>query len=1268
MLGLGPYTPVRVLVPWNRNAETSEAEDHHQEALRRALQPDELWLVGTVDAQQKYAAKVPHARFLTIPKGVDESEFWSMFEVVVSGLRSLPAGEAPHEVHLDLTHGFRTQPMFLLTAVRYVCRLWSDRLALAGVYYNCFEPRRSSPGQGPIMAPDPGAARHDGLDTPTASLLAVDPLLDLEQVAAEIQSLLGHAVASPLAARLESVARSRIDVIRRAHEPELSSLAPPARNARLGELRRDDPALGLLTRFAKDLRTLGAVVGLNFTPAAAEVIRDLCRHSEEARVAFTGDLRPIGDALVAMTGELQSLLPADSAPLWPWHVALARWCLARGLDQQALTHAEELMVTRACEEAGRSPLDLDARGAVGRPLKGLCNREKEEYAALPDCWRAILDPWRTVTVRRNQVNHAFMRREGNEDPISTHRKVREAVESLLVAIEKLPRFPDPPRDLGTGLESPPGSGGMEGCDPEAPTDGGTERCTPGPAPPTPRGFPPRPSPRSAAEILAELGRLVGRWGTEKEAKLSSLASELRTHHPESVAELDRLLAIHGRITDLLDRAYRAGSVGRGAPSPSDLVREARELDIDGLEGLVGEKFRKGSSARARREKERAASRRGGPLSTVQPRPSHARPTSTGVGPALARSAPPAPEGLHPNDLRALEPSPRWTFLLDETGHDFGESHSGQAGRFVGLLVPEGAGLAALPRAWHAVTVEDPAEIDGVVQSILDGPVGVVGLTLQALPATPGERWLDGMRALVDWALRMIPLDGPTHIEVLIEARPPFKPKHDQVLLQRDALALLARSWPDRARDITLEVRTITKDEHPLNGYVDAVAFTWGSPAAASKERRRRSGLIGTCLIDMPARELQDCWDAWDQPGGLAPTAWSALIRGSDAANRASVVWAILSALKHTCRDDPRRWQGYLDEARRHLYDGAVNLHTLGNMVDWLEEARPRVAQLPGTLRLVWLTTRLARANHLGEVEHQWLAELQSLSATLLDEAAPLCAEADLHLAVTATNRFDFSGATASLRRWLEQPVAAPGLLRWGQLCSSLGQHLAFNGDHTEALELFAHALDAFDRLSDPELRRSNRSQTSCYAAIAAMDLEAGRVPAAHSRGSLESFLGASIAASITRLGPSASDGDRYPHHTLLRWLVTHGTVEERNRYLDTHAHWSTGEGHPWPLIVAYRALLLRSRAPEEAVDLLVDAAGLAFVADQGPTVRSIGAAIRASAVTWGARWPESEAVLRELRVALPSAAARLDRIAAFVAEPGDDPLALLVEVLPFNFR
>lgn len=768
-------------------------------------------------------------------------------------------------------------------------------------------------------------------------------------------------------------------------------------------------------------------------------------------------------------------------------------------------------------------------------------------------------------------------------------------------------------------------------------------------------------------IITEAEQFLLSWKDETTQRLNELHREIKEAHPDAEPIIASIQARRERAQCLLKRAYKDGG-GSKKYRWKDLEQEAADLEIPGLLKAMQQQREQGQKAAARYRDSRQKIRNGQSLTTVCPRKSSScKATKPVQGILRQREAPPPTDRLHPNDIRGLAPQSSWTLLLDETGSDFGGDirSKGLSGKFVGLLVPDnGNCLHPLKSGWHAIDCVKTDDIDQVVQAVLDAPCGVLGITTSALPEDPNERWFDGMLGILEWVLRLLPLKGHTKLNVAIEARPPFKPGQYGKAVVRDVVAHLARAWPDRAKLLEVSLKVIGKDGHPLNGYVDALAFTWGSQNPASRERLKCSGLEGTCLLNVTSRDLAASWDAWDQPGGLSPLLWRDLASSPDGPKPNTITHAILSSLSDKCKRDVSIWQTYLDEAKSHLYGGAFNVTTVGRMVEWLEAAAPDASAIPPAIRLAWLTAKLAGANHVGKTESKWLQELNELSEKLREEDASVCCFAALHIAVSATNRFDFDTASKVLEEWSDLPPSIPGLRLWGQVKSSIGQHLAFAGKLAKAREAFSEALRAFARLSDPSVRAQELSQTSCYYSITMMDDTS--VSDAEAYAALSEYLGnpETAAESYATL---TDDGTKFMHHTLLRYLVFRGNQTVKDKYLKHQRSWECGTGHPWPLINAYRAILLRNRDNAEAQNLILDARDGALCPTQGATMHLIGSVLGAVGLSWGVDWPDAEGVLERLTRELPFAAASIQVIQDSIHKPVEST-AIMRAALPFNFR
>ena len=372
----------------------------------------------------------------------------------------------------------------------------------------------------------------------------------------------------------------------------------------------------------------------------------------------------------------------------------------------------------------------------------------------------------------------------------------------------------------------------------------------------------------------------------------------------------------------------------------------------------------------------------------------------------------------------------------------------------------------------------------------------------------------------------------------------------------------------------------------------------------------------------------------------------------------------MERLGQASQKDAALWQRYLSYAFGPLDSKRIDLRALGRQVEWLERWSPPGHALPPPLRLLWLTAKLARANHLGQPEQPWIDEMRTLGGRLLEENAHLVCRAELNLAVNATNCYDFDLASRLLDRWRRLPKAVPGLRFWAQVQSSLGQHAAFRGDHAAAVALFDQALAAFAELSNIEEGQREARQTQTYRAIALMD-DPNRTDD-EVRAAVEIVTGL-LPDAVTRLAVSMADVDKYAHHLLLRWLAYRPDATLRIAYLAQQAYWRAEEGHPWPLIQFYRAVLLQPDDLTAACELALDGFRRATEREQGPLVTLIGACCRAGAAAWGKPWQDAETVLASVETALPLARKRVAVLRQFLAAP-TEPLTLLRTVLPFNFH
>lgn len=681
---------------------------------------------------------------------------------------------------------------------------------------------------------------------------------------------------------------------------------------------------------------------------------------------------------------------------------------------------------------------------------------------------------------------------------------------------------------------------------------------------------------------------------------------------------------------------------------------------------------------------------------------------------------------NPHFLLNLKPSRHWFVAMDETGAEFGvKGVAGgkdiSRGKYVAVLVPEESNLKRLGGGDHAMEANDAHIAKLLTNLYASRPYcGILGVTLDDMPAVSEyahvNYWYNLIERTIDIILRLAPLadDGETRFTFLVEGRSGVNgEEHSGAdMVERalhSCLYRLAKADSERERQIKAEIcvefkrTTGNADFRAYNGYADAIACAW---AAKNNQREIANslsnyGLRGTCLLAGNVQNLAEYLDNVHQGIPMSENGWTRTIESVLSDGGDSIPAIVLGEFGELVKTNKDLWKRYLDETLRHVGSHSIKLRLLGAQIEWLRQFMPRGMVLPPRLELVWLTIRLAHANHSGATESQMkraeidMARFRKLVADLYEEDAPLACLATLHLAVQATDSFEFERARGIVRDFLEigmekqeekgffaraiarlsgakakkaKPVANPsvmGLRYYGQLLSSLGQHSAFLGDNAAARDYFRQALDCFARLSDEKERSDEIDQTSAYLATAAMDDPS--VLDAELRRIVESYLGSDCATAAKTLAVSDDPKLKYHHHILLRYFVSGRAPKKAvGAYLAESGKWSKCEdGHPWELIDFYRALLVDDHADKRA--LLYHAYENARTG--GPTLQVI------ACVILNALAPIDPHVamnfkrhLTGIRKALPALGA--DRLAALdkaLAKPVP-PLDLAKAVLPFNFR
>ena len=644
------------------------------------------------------------------------------------------------------------------------------------------------------------------------------------------------------------------------------------------------------------------------------------------------------------------------------------------------------------------------------------------------------------------------------------------------------------------------------------------------------------------------------------------------------------------------------------------------------------------------------------------------------------------DGQHPNSLHRQSPAEHWRIFIDETGSVFDEQASTlnandkDVGRIVALAVPAATKLPEL-RNFHA-TQASPAQVDKVLQTLLDGKVGILGFSVQDSTARHSY-WLGQVLHLIRWTLLQLPVpqNAPScKVQIYIEKRDGYSSADSLHILSTTLESEFRALDPERFRHLGLKLEFMDKN-HPINGYVDAVAFTWGSPAGISKDRLKKSQLLGHCLVDAAQESLHHLFLSLSEHSALAPQDWYVLCSVASSEREGSFLHRSLARIGAQAEQDSPLWQRYLSEVQKRLAQKQYRLSELGCVLAWLKRHIPAQQTLPAALHLLLLANDLALHNHRGNTDQELLLQCLDMALQLRDEEPALSAETLLRIATATTNQIEFTVVQQTLEDWLRQPVAVPGLLLYGKLQSALGQIAAFTGQPEQALQQFDAALATFARLSDPSQAQREQAQTRSYRLVAQMDLcQQQGAPAPQAQAlvqALQQHLGDKTPDSLSRSLAHSAQAQRFAHYLWLRALVhlPQALGSARQAYVQLQPQWHSGTDHPWPLINAYRAWLLHDggyRAQAQAH--MLGAIQACLDASHGPTLQWMAEVLRSLAHALGLGLPESEQpstdqrlLLQQLLPHAPHAA-----LAAFAqAELGITRAQLLQHLaacLPFNFH
>ncbi|WP_293445087.1 TIGR02221 family CRISPR-associated protein [Persephonella sp.] len=112
--------------------EIEEKTDYVLSVIKRAVNPEKIYIIGTDQSRWDIAdTRIKEYEKVIIPFGTNYQEFWEMFEKMAS------LDVENKDVYLDLTHGFRSIPLFISTVMNFFEKVKNAKIK--GVYYGMYD-------------------------------------------------------------------------------------------------------------------------------------------------------------------------------------------------------------------------------------------------------------------------------------------------------------------------------------------------------------------------------------------------------------------------------------------------------------------------------------------------------------------------------------------------------------------------------------------------------------------------------------------------------------------------------------------------------------------------------------------------------------------------------------------------------------------------------------------------------------------------------------------------------------------------------------------------------------------------------------------------------------------------------------------------------------------------------------------------------------------------------------------------------------------------
>lgn len=362
-LGLGKYNCKTEKyeydkVKYSYNGQVIETE-YFPEAAEKFLKPEKVIIVFTEKSKQVHSEKLSQKlKFdeIIIPAGKSESEFWEIFSSLSESIKS------NSEIALDITHGFRSQPILALATILYLQS--SSGVNINKIIYGAYEAKDEN---------------------------SVVPVFDLSVFVNLI--------------RWSGAVR---DFLKYQNAYEINNLLKEIHNDTY--INNFTEKSESLKSFGKLLNDISLSLSISHTPFVFKNAKAISKVNESIikDLQFIPKAAPLAKILKNISDKIEPISNSEGN----WHsneginaqLSIIQWYLETSNYQQAITLMRELLITVFAKKMNLNPEKQreETENILGKLSETLINTHQCEHIE-------YIKLFNQISEIRNEINHAGMR-------------------------------------------------------------------------------------------------------------------------------------------------------------------------------------------------------------------------------------------------------------------------------------------------------------------------------------------------------------------------------------------------------------------------------------------------------------------------------------------------------------------------------------------------------------------------------------------------------------------------------------------------------------------------------------------------------------------------------------------------------------------------------------------------------------------------------------------------------------------------------------------